>query len=448
MMPIGSATTSYVQRVFPLRYWLFVAYAVGVPTFISFDATGRTHEYGLFNVWSIATMLLTLTTAFLFLIVTILSREKVVARKVFFGGWMWGCLLGIFLLASIFEPQFHTQPNTRTDLYISVYRLAEWVLAFLLLLSLYSREPKEGSANLMASLLGRICWAYIAIVWLVLPIAPHLAYSVGSNDFTETHARLGGILIHPDLLATLAGIACFHTLLRLTGMMRTVAFCIAFLTNALTYSRSGEAVLLFALALYVTFYGRGVLRLLGSIAGILMLGAAALFANRIIDYLARGNGLNNITTLSDRTYVWTDAIEAIQLRPILGYGFVAGAKNALKEHWKYSHWVPPHAHNEILQALLSGGILAAILVLCLFINAIWCSLRLSRKGPVYVFFLFALIQLTLFAALVPLLTTQFGVMAAAFVISFVAVVDHKHILNRAAQTDLNDNVYEVVSATA
>jgi O-antigen ligase len=447
-MPIGSTTTSYVQRAFPLRYWLFVAYAVGIPTFINFDSTNRTHEYGLFNAWSVTTMLLTFTTAFLFFIITLLSRVRIVTRRVYFLGWAWGSLLILFLIASVFEPAFHAQPDTRTDLYISMYRLAEWVLAFLLLLSIYSREPIESSANLMASLLGRLCWAYIAIVWLTLPIAPHLAYSVGPSDLAGSHARLGGILIHPDLLATLAGIACFHALLRLSGVMRVIAFGIAFLTTFLTYSRSGEAVLLFALALYIVFFGRGLIRLLGGIAGVLMLSTAVLYANRIVDYLARGNGLNNIATLSDRTYVWNDAVIAIKLRPLLGYGFMGGAKNALKEHWKYSHWIPPHTHNELLQALLSGGILAALLVLCLFVNALWCSIRLSRIGPTYVFFLFALVQLTLFSTLVPLLTTQFGVMAAAFTISFIVVVDHNKLQERASQTTFHNDFREVASLSA
>ena len=179
-----------------------------------------------------------------------------------------------------------------------------------------------------------------------------------------------------------------------------------------------------------------------------MLGTAILYANRIIDYLARGNGLNNIATLSDRTYVWNDAIDAIKLRPFLGYGFMLGAKNAIKEHWKYSHWVPPHTHNELLQALLSGGILAAVLVLCLFLHALWCAIRLSRVNPTFIFFLFALVQLSLFAVLVPLLTTQFGVMAATFTISFIAVVDHKHLWDRAMRVDRANNLHEVVSAAA
>lgn len=447
-MPFWSVTTSYVQQAFPLRYWLFVIYAVGVPTFISFDSTNRTHEYGLFNAWSITTILLTFTTAFLFFTVTILSKENVVARKVYFSRWMWRSLLIIFLLASICEPQFHIHANTRTDLYISVYRLAEWVLAFSLLLSIYSREPIESSANLMASLLGRICWAYIAIVWLILPIAPHLAYSISNSDLTGSHARLGGILIHPDSLATLAGIACFHALFRLSGIMRVAAFCIAFLTNALTYSRSGEAFLLLALALYVIFFGHGLMRFLGGIVGVLMLGAGILYANRIVVYLTRGNGLNNITTLSDRTYVWNDAVEAFKLRPLLGYGFMGGAKHAINEHWTYSHWIPPHAHNEILQALLSAGILAAVLVLCLFLNALWCSVRLSRIESAYFFFLFALVQLTLFAILAPLVTTQFGVLAAAFTISFVVVVDHNKLHGKAARVAPQHSFREIVSTTA
>lgn len=442
MMPTGFTTTSYVQRAFPLRYWLFVAYAVGVPTFINFDATNRTHEFGLFNAWSVATMFLTFSTAFLFLAITLLSKVKVVVRKIYFSSWIWGSLLILFLIASIWEPHFHTQSNTSTDLYISVYRLGEWVLAFLLLLSIYSREPIDNSANLMASLLGRICWAYIAIVWLVFPMAPHLAYSI---DPTLSVARLGGILIHPDTLATLAGIACFHALLRLSGVIRIAAFSIAFITNILTYSRGGAVVLLFALALYVIFFGRGLIRLIGGIASVLILCGVVLYANRIVDYLARGNGFKNIATLSDRTYVWNDAVEGFKLRPLLGYGFMSGAKNALKEHWKYSHWVPPHTHNELLQALLSGGILAAILVLCLFLNALWCSARLSQIGPTYRLFLFALVQLTLFAILAPLVTTQFGVAAAAFTISFIVVVDHKKLRDRAAQAELRSSFREIVN---
>ena len=367
------------------------------------------------------------------------------ARRVYFSGWLWAPLLAIFFIASLCEPTFHTQANTRTDLYISIYRLAEWVLAFALLLSLYSREPVDNSANLMASLLSHICWAYIAIVWLVLPIAPHLAYSVGSDDPSGARARLGGILIHPDLLATLSGIACFHALLRLSGPVRIIAFAIALVTNILTYSRSGEAVLLFALTAYIIFFGHGLARLLGGLVGVLMLASATLYANRIIGYLARGNGLNNITTLSDRTYVWNDAVTAIKLRPLLGYGFISGAKNALKEQWKYSHWVPPHTHNELLQALLSGGILAGILVLFLFATVLWCSIRLSRNGPTFVFFLFALVQLTLFSILVPLVTTQFGVMAAAFIILFIGIVDHYKLQSRQVQTQFHSNVLDTAS---
>jgi O-antigen ligase len=109
----------------------------------------------------------------------------------------------------------------------------------------------------------------------------------------------------------------------------------------------------------------------------------------------------------------------------MGYGFIAGVKGALNDHWTYSHWTPPHTHNDFLQALLTGGIFAGVLLLALFIKALCASIDLARRDARYSLFMFVLAQLTLFAALVPLVSYQFGTLASLFVISFVAVVDHK-----------------------
>ena len=425
MTHIDSMAKSYVQQAFPVRYWLFVAYAVGIPTFLRFDSTGRTHEYGIFNAWSISTMALTFLTAFLFITITVLGGIKVLARKVTFSAWMWVSLLALFLISSVCEPPFRTLPVKPSDLYLSIYRLGEWVLGFSLLLSLYSREPVANSATLMASLLGRISWLSVAIVWMILPIAPSLAYSTDATGADVGHGRLGGALIHPDCLAALAGIACLHALTCLTGTRRIVGFCIASLTVFLTYSRSGEATLLLSLILYTIFFARGLVRFLGGLGAVVAASAILLNITSIISYLARGNGLSNIATLSERTNVWDSSLKAFAQRPLLGYGFIAGVKGALNDHWTYSHWTPPHTHNDFLQALLTGGIFAGALLLALFIKALWASIDLARRDPSYSLFMFVLIQLTLFAALVPLVSYQFGTLASLFVISFVAVVDHK-----------------------
>jgi O-antigen ligase len=421
-----SMERSYVQQVFPLRYWLFVAYAVGIPTFVRFDSTGRTHEYGIFNAWSVSTMALTFLTAFLLITITILGGIKLLARKVSFSAWMWVSLLALFAISSVCEPQFRTLPVKPTDLYLSIYRLGEWVLGFSLLLSLYSREPVANSATLMASLLGRISWISVAIVWLILPIAPSLAYSTDATGADDVgHGRLGGALVHPDCLAALAGIACMHALTCLSGTRRVIGICIASLTVFLTYSRSGEATLMLALILYTIFFARGLVRFLGGLGAIVAAAAILLNITSIISYLARGNGLSNIATLSERTNVWESSLKAFAQRPFLGYGFIAGVKGALNDHWTYSHWTPPHTHNDFLQALLTGGIFAGALLLALFIKALWASIDLARRDPRYSLFMFVLVQLTLFAALVPLVSYQFGTLASLFVISFIAVVDHK-----------------------
>ena len=51
--------------------------------------------------------------------------------------------------------------------------------------------------------------------------------------------------------------------------------------------------------------------------------------------------------------------------PIIGYGYIAGIKNMSLIISK-SHWIAPHAHNDLIQAFLSGGIIVGFYTLFIY----------------------------------------------------------------------------------
>jgi O-antigen ligase len=346
---------SLAQKKYPIRYWIFVAYAVGVPNFVRFDGSGRTHEFGLFNPTSISNIILTLTCAFLFASVTVLGRRRILLRRVDFSAWLWIALLILLTIASLLQPSSPNRAPVASDLPLSLYRLGEWILGFILLLSLYTREDEDRAMDLIIRLIGAVCWINIAIVWIVLPIAPSLVYAA-PEDIGEGNARLGGALIHPVHLSVLAGVGFFYALFFFQGRKKFFGCFITTLTLVMTYARSEQIVFLIAVFAYLMVLSRKfVLRMLGFSAICSIAAGAIVFQEKILDYLERGQGMRNITTLSERTDVWKASFRAFWLRPYIGYGYISGVKQALRDQWNATNWIPPHSHSEFVQALVSSA---------------------------------------------------------------------------------------------
>lgn len=427
---------SLAQKRYPIRYWIFVAYAVGVPGFMKFDGSGRTHELGLFNPSSLATIAMTLTCAFLFAAVTVLSRRRLLLRRVDFGMWLWIALLILFVIASILQPSNNTGPPAASDLPLSLYRLGEWVLAFVMLLSLYSSEDEDHALDLIVRLIGTVCWTYIALVWIALPIVPSLVYA-SLEDIGSGHARLGGVFIHPVHLSVLAGVAFFHALFFFQGRKRLFCCLLSVLTLVMTYSRSEQIVFLIALFAYLMVFSRKfVIRMLGALAICTAAAGAIVFQGKIIDYLERGQGMRNITTLSERTDVWNASFKAFWLRPYIGYGYIAGVKHAIKDHWNATNWVPPQSHNEYIQALVSGGILAGLLILAIYSRVLWVAFRNAQRSAKHTFLLIVVLQISTMAVIMPLVTVQFSRLGVVFLMSFVGLVADVRAPARVRQTKL------------
>jgi O-antigen ligase len=425
---------SLAQKKYPIRYWIFVAYAIGVPGFMRFDGSGRTHELGLFNPASLSSIALTLTCAFLFASVTILGRRRILLRRVDFGAWLWIALLIIFTISSVLQPNNASGPPAASDLPLSLYRLGEWVLGFVMLCSLYTSEGEDHAMDLIIRLIGSICWAYIALVWIVLPIAPSLVYAP-LEDIGGGNARFGGILIHPVHLSVLAGVAFFYALFFFQGRKKLFCCFITALTLLLTYARSEQIVFLIALFAYLMIFSRKfVLRMLGATTICTIAAGVIVFEDKFLDYLERGHGLHNLTTLSERTDVWKASFQAFWLRPYIGYGYIAGVKHAIVDNWNATNWVPPHSHSEFIQALVSGGILAGLLMLAVYLRVIWVAFRNAHRSMKHTFLLIVVLQISAMAIIMPLVTVQFSRIGAVFILAFVGLMSEVKVPARVRQT--------------
>jgi O-antigen ligase len=401
--------------LYPVRYWLFVIYAVGVPGFLKFDPTGRVHEFGLFNPQSIASIVLTCCTALFFFCIATASRKAIIATPTAIDLKPFVALLAVLSIATLLSP--------KDDFAISFYRLGEWFLGFCLLLSTYTRQPREQRDSFAVSLMAQICWIDICIVWIFLLFYPSLAVNSPEELTGAIQIRLGGYVIHPNTLGVLAGIAFWHALLFLRGGRKLLALVFTLSTLVLTYSRGAWLGFAATVVLYILFSKKSAVRVLGILATMLASVGAILFSDKMIDFLGRGQGEKSLATLSQRTEVWALAAKMISQRPLLGYGYIDGVKVRLASISHLGNFFPPHVHNEFLQAWASGGILAALLIFLVYWRGLRQAFRLARGSVYRLFILFTLVQLFFYSLAGPIITKSFVQVGALLLICFLTSAD-------------------------
>jgi O-Antigen ligase len=390
MMDLGVAPT---RQRYPMLYGMTLAYIVGLPNFIHFDVTGRTSN--ALNFTSISSIIESVIIGYLLVALLLLERRPLIVRKIRIHTWMWILLLADFLIATALQPVSLLTAPKATDGILSLFRLGQWTVAFCLIVALYSRTPREQANELVVRLIGRASWIWLAMIWFILPIMPRQVYG-GSEDSTAVR-RLGGQLIHPAHVALLASMAFFYALMFFRPGPRKWLLCaIPLVSLVLTGARGQQAGFLLVLLLFTIIYTRkpairwGTVALLGLV---LLLGVA--FSNKVMKYVARGQSVQTLSSLDDRTRVWQASIEAIKKRPLIGYGYSVGARNAIRDHWRFAHWIPPHAHNDYLQAALDGGVLAFVIITFVYWRVLLLSFLRVKRGPYQLFLLIVFIQFVL-----------------------------------------------------
>jgi O-antigen ligase len=436
------------QRQYPLLYWTTMAYIVGIPNFVHFDQTGRV--LNPINLTSISTVAQAVVTGYLLVVMFLLERQPLAVRKIRFDLGLWIALLLELILATAFEPASRLTPPSAMALFLSLFRLGQWVIAFALIVALYSRTPPTRAAKVVVEIIGRSSWIWVALVWIILPIMPAQVFGGSEEDGPDAVGRLGGQLIPPAHVALLGSIAFFYALFFFTRGPRKWGACLlALLTIVLTGARTQQAGFFLALFLYAIVLSRKPAIRWGMIGGMaLALLMGVTFAGSVMNFISRGQSAQTLSSLDDRTRVWEASLQAIRLRPILGYGYSVGARNAIRDHWRFGHWIPPHAHNEFIQATLDGGVVALVLVLCIYGHVFWTSIREVGKGPYHLFMFILFIQFGLQAFTGGELGMAYrGTTGGIFILSCIGVlagaaerVKEYRVVRRTTGTTLNSSV--------
>ena len=411
-----------VQQRYPIRYWLTLGYLTGLPNFVHFDPTGLTHKQGLFNPSSLIDIGWTSITAVALIILTVLSREGFFLRKFKFHGGIWIALLLGLALSTLLEPDPKFFAAKATDSLVSLYRLGQWALCFLLIVGLYSRETEERAPAMLTQFMVRMCWGALIPIWIMVPLAPSLAY-ISEDGVSGGIPRLGGIALHPSMVALLASIIFLHGFIMLRGTKRIASCAFASITLALTYTRSTQIVFLVVFWVYLLFFARrSSLRWIGVCGLFLVLAGGVVFHSEVESYLSRGQRASDVSAGSDRTIVWQVGMKAWAERPIVGYGYISGPKNALRDNWKMTHWLPPHAHNEFVQALMSGGLLSGGLIVWFYLYITWKGLWRARYDDTSTLFFLFWLELLLISIASTNITTGFGKPGVMFIGCFLVLV--------------------------
>lgn len=312
-------------------------------------------------------------------------------------------------------------------------------LALMAMLSaLWSIDPdlsfRRGLALLFTTLLGvylaaRYDWIsalrLLAGVWLFLMVASFLAGLTPFGRMTEVYPgawsggwweknQLGG---HAARSAFLFAFLAWRDEPWRKLWIASTLLCLALIVlaksaTALVATGLGFAVLMSA---WWMLKGRGYALILAW-AGVSIIGLLAII------YVAAPGALLGLLgkdpTLTGRTDIWANLIDAISEKPTLGYGYLAfWGLDSEPRYWlaKAVAWNAPSGHNGWLDLAISMGLVGVAIYAVDVILTLWRAGKLSLTSPTGVFAVGFLIQFLLFAMSESIIIQQNSILWATYV---------------------------------
>ncbi len=312
------------------------------------------------------------------------------------------------------------------------------LLAVMAMLSaLWSIDPdlsfRRGLALLFTTLLGvyiavRFDWIsalrLLACVWLFLMAASFLAGLVPWGRMTEVYPgawtggwweknQLGGHAARSAFLfAFLAWRdAPWRKLWIGSTLLCLVLIVFAKSATALVATGLGFAVLLSA---WWMLKGRTYALILGW-AGVSIVGVLALIYVGAPGLLL--GLLGKEPTLTGRTDIWANLIDAISQRPALGYGYLAfWGVDSEPRYWlaKAVAWNAPSGHNGWLDLAISLGLTGVAIYAVDVVLTSWRAVKLALVSPAGVFAVGFLVQFMLFAMSESIIIQQNSILWATY----------------------------------
>jgi O-antigen ligase len=213
------------------------------------------------------------------------------------------------------------------------------------------------------TLLAFICSGLIAAV-----VAPDLAWLPASLDEWGSGDRLQGLAAHPNSLGQISAILMLmvSTAKKQALIGRTAFYaCLAFgvLTILEAGSRTALVSALTAWGLVAArnsrFGGAIVIAALGTLTFVVILAACEALPDLkgILSSLSRSGRESEILTLTGRTEIWDIAWAKIMQKPFFGWGYYGTEQLIADSMDSIFSDQAKHAHNMLLQSLLSVGFL-------------------------------------------------------------------------------------------
>lgn len=141
----------------------------------------------------------------------------------------------------------------------------------------------------------------------------------------------------------------------------------------------------------------------------------------LLDKFSRTDN-SEIYTLTGRTVIWQYAMELIELKPYLGYGFGVGG-DVLSEYFETDYgWTTFSAHNFLLHAILDIGIFGAIILTTWFFKSLFYSIKYQSD------FSISILVFSLFVMLIERIIA--GTMGFLYFVIMFTVIVGKRSLSR------------------
>jgi O-antigen ligase len=209
--------------------------------------------------------------------------------------------------------------------------------------------------------------AHVVIAIVLLVVAPDRAIK---TNWAGTEGRLGGLLgaytmAHAAALFLLSGMIIWRERWLSTGAFALIGGVSA-LALLLTQTRSAMV----AAALGLMSVGRFRPASVTAVAAVFLTGIVAVNAipgalEAIALQASRSDNAQGTLSLTGRIYIWRESLRLFAERPLLGYGFAATKTLFPQEFVKRNPEgeTPPHAHNIIVQSLVTTGVVGTLILL-------------------------------------------------------------------------------------
>ncbi len=320
-----------------------------------------------------------------------------------FDPYLWTVTLAFPAAALMLAPRSHAR---RVVFDGPLMALIAWISLSVLwtfnaefgLFSIRRDIPMWIAASLMASLLpkkdvitaikrGIVIAIIITIVALI--IDPSTRLNENDGIYVEDVPGWHGYFVHKNVFSPFLIFAILLTVhFESDRIRRSVSLGVLTVLLVGSDSVTGLSAAIFIAALYVWFrfffrsdIGRRSTAYVVSSIAVGLVGLMGAAASLSVITSAAGKDL----TLSGRTFIWGGVINAIEDRPILGYGvggvFWDQGSDITRSIWRDVGFHIPHSHSGVLDVWLNYGAVGVVLFGILFVTGVAKGVRLLRRSP-------------------------------------------------------------------